>query len=340
MDGILEVRQHIISFYKKFDIAINYIVKFLVGLFLFSRINSLGLYREEFEILFGSATGTTYLLLVSLIFTILPPSLALLLMAVAIAIQLSAVVEVAIFVFLLLVLIIVFYARLSPRQSMLIVAIVCGFYFRIPYAVVMYAGLYFGIMSIIPVVIGVAVWNFLPFFIELAGYAPIHEELDLFEIPMVILDIFGDIFTALTTDFNWVLIGFVFAMMILAVHLISLVAIDYAKDIAIAIGGVVGIICMIMVTVAMGLDMGVGGIIISVISSMVIMYIIKFFDKALDYKRVERVEFEDEDNLYYVKIVPKIVKPRPEPKRRVARPQPPGQRAAGAYRGGPIDEEE
>ena len=307
MEQLINIRQHIIGYYKKFEIAVNYILKFFIGLFIFSRINSLGLYREDFEVLFGSAAEVSYLALVSLIFTISPPSIALLLITIAITIQLSAVLEVAFFVFLLLVLLIVFYARLAPRQSMLILAMVFGFYFNMPYAVVLFAGLYFGVTSMIPVVLGTAVWYFLPFFTNLAQTVETVQEFDLVEIPIAFMEVFAQIFSQLTTDFNWIVIGFVFAMVVLAVHLISRISINFSSDIAIGVGALISIICMSMVVMVVEVEnMTIGGIFISAIFSALLVWIAKFFEGVRDYKRVERVSFDDEDNYYYVKIVPKI----------------------------------
>ena len=310
MEQLIHIRQLIIGFYKKFEVIINYIIKFLVAMFIFSRINTLGMYREEFAILFDSAAQVAYLALASLLFTISPPAVALFLVAVAVTIQISAATEVAVFVFLLMVLLIVFYARLSPRRSMLILAIIFGFHFNIPYVVVLFAGLFFGLSSIIPIVLGTAVWYFLPFFTNLAETlahtTDIIADLDLFELPIVFMEVFAQIYTQLTTDFNWIVIGFVFAMMILAVHLISLISINYSKDIAIAVGTIIGMICMTMVVFVTDLDMSVPAIFISTFLSAIIVWIAKFFDNVVDYRRVERVTFDDEDNIYYVKIIPKV----------------------------------
>ena len=355
MDQLILIRQNIIGFYKKFETIINYILKFLVGWFIFSRINTIGLYREEFEILFVSGTQTAYLALVSLLFTISPPSVALFLVVIAITIQLSAALEVAIFVFLLLVLVIVFYVRLAPRRSMLIVAMIFGFFFNLPYAVVLFGGLYFGIASIIPIILGTAVWYFLPFFAELAQNplaateyglldtpVGVMAEFDLFELPIGLMEVFSQIYGQLTTNFNWVILGFVFAMMVLAVHLISLISINYSKDIAIGAGGIIGIICMIIVVSVTEVDMAIGGIFLSSIGSVLLVWLAKFFDNVVDYTRVERVHFDDEDNVYYVKIIPKvkadIMPARPKPKRpapakrrRPARPAPGAAARPGAY---------
>jgi len=333
MEQLINVRQHMIGFYKKFEVAINYIAKFFIGLFVFSRINALGMFREEFNVLFGnSGTQMSYVALMALLFTISPPSIAMFLITVAIAIQLSAVLEVAFFVFLLLVLLIVFYARLAPRESVLILAMVMGFYFRMPYAVVLIAGLYFGITSMIPVILGTAVWYFFPFFTNLAATVDVVTDFDLLELPITFMEVFAQIFSQLTTDFNWIVLGFVFAMIVLATHLISRISINYNKDIAIGVGTIVGMICMTMVVLVIDIDMSVGGIFLSSIASALLVWIVKFFEGVQDYKRVERVAFDDDDNYYYVKIVPKVTaeqgpapvvnKPQRPPKKPSTKPGP------------------
>jgi len=325
MTQLIAARQQIIGFYKKYEVAINYTIKFLIGLFVFSRINTLGLFREDFAVLFGSATTQfSYVALMSLLFTISPPSIALFLVAMVVTIQLSAVLEVAFFVFLLMMLVIIFYARLAPRQSVLILAMVFGFFFHMPYAVVLFAGLYFGAMAMIPVILGTAAWYFLPFFTNLAQTSTVVTDFELFELPITFLEVFAQIFAQLTTDFNWIVLGFVFAMIVLAVHLVSRIAINYAKDIAIAVGAIVGIICMTMVVLVIDINMSVAGIFISSIASALLVWIVKFFDGVQDYKRVERVAFDDEENYYYVKIVPKVTPDKgPAPAKKPEEPMPP-----------------
>ncbi|MCL2752805.1 MAG: hypothetical protein FWE44_01495 [Defluviitaleaceae bacterium] len=305
MEQLLKHRQNLIALYKKYEIYINYALKFVAALVVFWRVNSLGMYREEFGMLFNGATGVAFLLLIALIFTVSPPVLSLILVTIVVALQLSLVLEVAILVFLLLMLIILFYARLQPKQCILILALVFGFYFNVPYAVVLFAGLYFGLAAIVPVVLGVLVWNFLPFFTNLAQTRPVSVEFDIIELPTGFAEVFNEIYYVLTTDIGWVIVGFVFAMMILAVHLISSLSINRSRDIALAVGAGIGFVCMIMVVAIANVNMTILGVILGSIVSFGMVWVVKFFDKVKDYTRVENVQFEDDDNVYYVKIVPK-----------------------------------
>ena len=306
MESLLNVRQKSIDFYKKYEVIINYVLKFIAALFVFWRVNSLGMYRPEMSMLFNGATGFAFMLLAAIIFAVSPSTVSLLLVAIVITLQLSLVIEVAIFVFLLLLLVIVFYARLAPKQSMLILAVVFGFFFHIPYAVVLFAGLYVGLPAIIPIVIGTAAWLMIGPFVELARNAPVMAEFELMEIPSAFMEIFSQVFEILTGNAGWVVIGFVFAMMILAVHLISLLSINYAKEISLIVGAAIGLVCMLMIAVVTDVDVSALGVIIGSLVSLGLVFVAKFFDKVVDYSRAERVRFEDDDYVYYVKMFPKV----------------------------------
>ncbi|MCL2235981.1 MAG: hypothetical protein FWB98_06050 [Defluviitaleaceae bacterium] len=307
MEQLINIRQNIIDVYKRFEVPLNHVLKFIVALVVFLHIIQIGMYREEFAILFNGGTGILFALVFAVIFTVAPPALGLFFVAALIAIQMSVVMEVAVLVFLFLLLIIVFYARIAPKHAMLVLAIVVGFQLNIPYAVVLFAGLYFGFAAVVPVVLGTAVWSFLPLFRELAENTPVVAgEIDLMELPVAFLEIFGQFYEIVTTNLAWVMIGFVFAMMIVAVHLISLLSIARAKDIALGLGAFVGLASMIMIVAVAEVELTMAGIIIGSIVSFGLVYVAKFFDNVVDYTRVERVKFDDDDNVYYVKIVPKV----------------------------------
>jgi hypothetical protein len=96
-------------------------------------------------------------------------------------------------------------------------------------------------------------------------------------------------------------------MVVLVVYAVAHTSINYSKDIAIALGGVVTIIGFVAITLVTDVRVSLPGMLLSTIVSVAIAYAIRFFDVLLDYDRVERVQFQDEDNVYYVKIVPKIL---------------------------------
>lgn len=315
---MLEIRSMAIGYFKRYERTILLVAKFLVGIFIFSSINGIGLYHPAFEKLFSPPMALPFLLFMGALFALAPPTLAHFFIMLQIVMQISQSMEVAIFVFLLLSLVIIFYARLSPQKSYLILAVVIGFHFNIPYAVVIFAGLYIGVTAIIPVSIGTCIASCAPFFIEMVRGLKTPEKIDIMELPQTFLDIFRSIFDMFTHDFNWILIAFLFTLIILSVYFVGLLTIDYAKEISIAFGGLVCVICFMMASLLFeNFPISLLSCFVGTIFSLIIVIVIKFLDCVLDYKRTERVQFEDEENYYYVKVVPKIAEvQKPVPQKR------------------------
>jgi hypothetical protein len=62
-----------------------------------------------------------------------------------------------------------------------------------------------------------------------------------------------------------------------------------------------------IIAAAVSAQISYGGEMLSIIYSLAIACVMVFFDVLLDYDKAENVQFQDEDNYYYVKIVPKII---------------------------------
>ena len=310
MTQILATRQIIVNFFKKHENIILLCAKFAAGLFIFGFINSIGLYREEFALLFKAPYNFPYLVLLALLFTVLPPTLANMIIMLALLIQISVSVEVTAFVFLLLVCVIVFYARLQPARSFLLIAMIIGFYFKMPYVVVIFAGLYLGLSSIVPVILATLIFQIIPEFKWLVNTVVTPEKMDITTMPETFLNVYRTLYLYITNpdNFGWIYTGFSFAVVIVAVHAVSKLSFNYSKDIAILMGGFVNLLCGLI-----GIIIGVGGapgflsLFFFTLLAVGLVEIVRFFDNVLDYKKVERVQFEDDDNYYYVKVVPKIV---------------------------------
>jgi len=307
MEQLLWIRENIISYYKKFEIPVVFAAKLIAGLVLFQMIGEIGLWREEFALLFTKPFDFPFYMLMAVLFAILPPTAGNVLVLGTILLQISQSLEVAVFVFLLLVCVLAFYGRVSPKKSYLIIAMVVAFHWNLPYAVVLFAGLYLGAASVIPIAIGTWISSLVPFFTNLADTVRTPEQIDLIGLPAVFFDLYKTIFEHMTGNLDWVVWAFVLAMAALAVHAISKLSLPYVKEIAIGTGGLVTIIGMGIVSSVVDVDISMGGVIGGVLLSVVLVELVRLFDSILDYRRVERVQFEDEDNYYYVKVIPKIV---------------------------------
>lgn len=305
MEQILTARNASVKFYKKYETFILPVLRFILGFYVFSLIGSIGHSMEALEVITDPSMQIPYAMLMGLLFTILPISMGYFLMAFNIIIQFSASLEVAVMVAAALLLVLFFYGRLGGTERWLLLFMLLGFYFRIPYIVPLIAGLYFGIQSIFPIIISIFLWEFYPLAFNL-----MHVERARADTIIDIPDSFGQVFAycmdAIAANDAWIAVAFVFALVTLVVHVASKMDVDFSKEIAIGMGVVINIVSFIFLTLAIGLDVNiVTMILLSVLSGLIVLFI-KLFDLVLNYQRAERVEFEDDDNYYFVRVIPKM----------------------------------
>ena len=322
MEQLLWIRENIIRFYKRFETVILFAVKLIAAMYVFHIINGIGLWREELAPLYTPPLDFPFYMLSALLFAVLPPTAGHVLLLLTVLAQISLSLEVAVFVSLLLLLVIAFYGRVAPKKSYLIIAMVIAFRLNLPYAVAIFAGLYLGMLSVIPIAIGTCLAYFVPFFANLADTVRTPAELDLIALPLTFFELYTTIFSTLTSNIDWIIWAFVLAMAALAVYAISRLSIRYAKDIAIGAGALVILIGLGAAGSVAGIDIPMGSVFGGTILSVLLVYAVRLFDSVLDYKKVERVQFEDEENYYYVKVIPKIAGRHPGEAREEAAARP------------------
>jgi len=253
----------------------------------------------------------------ALLFTVMPMNMSWILIILGVTTQFSANMEIAVAVFLFLLFIYLFYARMATRESLLILFTVMAFHFNVPYLIPILVGLYFSVSAIIPVTIGVFVNAQIPMVMGFVGSAPASGMAD-----MELTDLITELPTAFTAIYEtligslagteWLFTALVFAMVIILVHFVSRQAIDYAKEIAIVLGSVMTIFGFIIAVLVTDGNVNIGMMILLTLLSMVLALFVRFFDGVLDYQRAESVQFEDDNNYYHVKIVPKVIMTKPQ----------------------------
>ena len=301
MEQLITIRQTIIGYYKMYETKVNVIARFLCGFILFLKLSGLAM----------GGIGTTLSLAIGVfggvVAAVAPPMGFLILTCLAACACLSlASIEVALLAAVLLFLIAVFYARIFPKESLLILAMLLAFSLKLPYGVVLFGGLYLGAAAIVPVAAGCLLWTFAKHLGELVAVAPRSGFT-----PLGMLDSMTELYitvtTLLKTDVTWVFQIVIFAIAILCVLLISKSRINFSREIGVILGGAViilGYVAGILLGVA---NIHIVGAFVGTVVSVAAVLCVRFFEIVLDYSRCENVEFEDENNYYYVKIVPKAV---------------------------------
>jgi hypothetical protein len=119
--------------------------------------------------------------------------------------------------------------------------------------------------------------------------------------------IMPELFNNVLSNQDWIFTAFIFSMVVLAVYGISRINLDFSKDISIGLGALLTILSFLIAHFLADMNVQIGEIVLFVVLSAVIAVIVRFFDVVLDYSKSERVEFEDEENYYYVKVIPKVL---------------------------------
>ncbi|NLK22179.1 MAG: hypothetical protein GX308_08955, partial [Epulopiscium sp.] len=231
MNQIYQIRETIIGFYKTYEKVIFSILRFILSFIIFQFISRMGyavvLTKMPVGILFG------------IIGTIISVQWFFLLIVVVICTHLAFVsIEAAVLVFVLSTIIYLLYIRLFPKQSLLIIALILGFYFRIPYVVPLFAGLFVGVSGIVPIIFGTLIWHFIPHIQSLIEM----KSSELMEMPNTLANMYISTIQWLAKDQTTIITIIIFCVTVITVHLIAKLSIDYSWYIAIGIGAVVNLI--------------------------------------------------------------------------------------------------
>ena len=329
MEYLLLIREVTVKFFKRFEVFIMPLLRFMLGYFVFSRIMSIGYMHSAFEPFTDMASPILFNMLLAFMFTIMPMNMNWLMIILTITMQLSVNIELAVAVFLFLLFIFLFYARMAPKESILIIITIIAFQFNIPYLIPLVIGLYFPITAAIPVTIGVFVSSQIPVVFGLmphVGTLGTFEDMDFVdivtELPAAFSEVYSTMIASITGTQAWLFTAVIFIMVIILVYFVSRQAIDFAKEIAIVSGCVMIIFGFVVITISVGEGTGISLVILGTVLSGVLAYIIRFFDSVLDYHRAESVQFEDDVNYYHVKIIPKITVTKQQRSVKRIRPEP------------------
>ena len=329
MEQVLIAREIAVKFFKRFEVFILPFLKFFLGLFVFTAISNIGHMNIGLEPLTEAFSPTLMNWLFALLFTIMPMNMSWILIILGITLQFSAIVELAIAVFIFLIFVFLFYARMAPRESILILFTIIAYHFNVPYLVPLLVGLYFPVTAVIAVTVGVFINSQINVLFALTAPTAVATaaERDIAEMFSELPDAFSEVYTALMSSLgasqDWLFTAIIFAMVIVLVHFVSRQAIDFSKEIAIALGCVMTIFGYIVAVLFADETVGIGMVILGTLACGLLAVIVRFFDGILDYQRAESVQFEDDNNYYHVRIVPKVIMTKSQRIVKRIRPMPP-----------------
>lgn len=293
MMTLLEFRARIRELYQKFSMYIDPMVKFLIALLVFTMINTSIGYEDRL-------TKAPILLLLSLLCAFTPSSvLVLVAMFVSIAHIYKASIILAILIVLIFIVLYCFFLRYTPKYGYVVLAIPILFPIHLPYAVPILLGLIANPITILPTSCGVIVY-YIFYIIKEEALSQTGISLD------DTLVLYQRVIEKILGNKQMIMTIIMFAVIICVVYVVRRLKIEYAYEIAIGAGAVTSILGFLIVDLQLDISKQIGTMVLGTIISAVLVVIIQFFRRVLDYTAVENVQFEDDDYYYYVKAVPKI----------------------------------
>lgn len=292
MVQLLAIRELIKSYVGKYENYVKPIGKFLLTMITLLIIkNKIG-YAPKID-------NTAILLIVSLLASFMPlnfiPVIAVFFVLLNMY-SLSAVAALVVGVVMLIMFLL--YFRFTPKDTILLLITPILFVLKIPYVVPLVAGLVAAPTAIVSVGCGAVSYYMLKDIVGISDLIKGHKLAEALEDMKVVID-------QIAHDKEMIVIVGAFAVTIVLVSVIRRLEVDHSWTIAIVTGTLIDIVIVLVGDIKFGTYISVAGLIFGSILAVLTVIVIKFFAFNVDYSRTEKVTFEDEEYVYYVKAVPK-----------------------------------
>ncbi len=287
---ILEFRERVKNFYQRYDAYILPIVKFIFAFIAFQTINKEIGYDERLKalpIVFG----------ISLLSAFTPSAVMVLLAALLSILHIYFISPIlSIIIIVLLMILYLFFARYTPKLGYVLLAAPILFILKIPYLIPILLGLVSTPIAMIPTSCGVIIY-FLFQIIKSAVSMQININIE------DIILLYTHVIDSLIGNREMIMTIVIFALITMVTYFIRKMSFDYAFEISILAGGLIGILGFLISYLILNQSNQILSMILGTIASIVVVFIIHFFRLTLDYSGVEHAQFEDDVYYYYVKAV-------------------------------------
>lgn len=296
MTKIYEIREVLITLIKRYERFLVPIMKFIFALILFFKLNNFLNYADVFS-------KPIVNIILAAMASFIPGNWLVLLLILVISSHLFFIsLEAITIISVMMIIIYLMYIRIFPKMGYIIIVVPLLFSLGMPYIVPIFAGLFFGPITVVPICIGVAVYFFASY---LPAIASIQTK-DLTDLPETLTSMYKTIINSLLNDKTMMLTIIIFIAVVIITYLISRLEFDYIWYIAIVAGGITNMLGFTIGNIILKTDVSIIRVVFGSILAILVVSICQFFKVSLDYSRAEKVQFEDDEYIYYVKAIPKI----------------------------------
>lgn len=294
--AILEFRARVCELYQKLQLLIDPIFKFLLSFLVIRTLNTVIGYDER---LAGNVVTTA----LALICAFVPSSiLALLCMLLTVAHVFHVNMILSVFVGLILLVLYSFFLRFTPKYGYVMVAVPVLFLFRVPYLMPLLLGLIATPVAILPLACGIFFYYMISVIQNAAALQISIEGFDTENIMLLVNNVVDNLLSNKEMLFSIA----IYALVLVVVYVVRKLEFDFSFEIAVLIGVVASVFGHVLMNSRYELALGITATVLYHVLAGILVIIIYFFIRVLDYTAVEHVQFEDDDYYYYVRAVPKI----------------------------------
>lgn len=294
MANILELKEKMIRFYGKNEACLVPVMKFVLALVLFLTIDFNIGYMERIS-------SVPVALILALLCSVMPINVTMFLATCVVLLDMYALsLEVFLVAFILFLFVYLVYFRFAPKHGYDVVLTVVCCRLHIPYIMPLGMGLLREVYSVFAMGCGVVLYFFLNGVKNnakvLSGAAEVEGEMT---------SVFTVALNQLMGNKEMFLVLGVMMASLVIVYVIRRMSIDNAWRVAIISGTLFQTIGLIAGYMLLGISGKILGVLVGNLISVAIALVIQFLFFNLDYSRIERLQFEDDEYYYYVKAVPK-----------------------------------
>lgn len=293
MTGLLELREKLKQIYSKTEFLLIPLMKFLLAFAALLILNGKIGYMTRLD-------NIAIVLIVALMCSFLPSGCIILFAALFSLLHMYALsMETAVVGLCLYLVMFLLFFRFSPKESLVVILTPLLFVMKIPYVVPLAVGLICGPASIVSVGCGVCIYYLLDTIIGSAATINAMGDDEATAKLRLVID-------GIMKNRSMMVMIAAFAITILVVYLIRRMSVDHSWTIAMVAGTMTNIVILLVGDLLYETNISVAGVLIGSLLAVAVGKIIEFFRFCVDYSRIEKVQFEDDEYYYYVKAIPKM----------------------------------
>ena len=282
MTTLLVAKQYIKNFINKYEVYLKPLMKLTLALASLMMINSKIGYMHRLD-------NLSIVLIIALMCSFMPMNFIAFVAAGFIILHFYALsLECAAVALVLFLVMFLLYFRFSPKDTLVVVLLPICFVLKIPYVIPLAMGLLGTPASVVSTGCGVMVNYLVNYMSDNATAISAMGEEEITTKLRYIID-------GLMDNREMLLTIAAFAITIIVVYIIRRLSVDHAWTIAMIGGAIVNVVVLLVGDLMFDTNVSIVGIFVGTIISLLIVKVLEFFVFHLDYNRVEKVQFEDDE---------------------------------------------